>query len=185
MGEYVDVLDQFEILENRRSQRAKENVQKRKVEAQKRIEERHEKKATLTRKHEEQKREQKVRQEVQERNKIQREKNLTLQKKLQEVNSLQKQTVLKNKANYSLSKKIQSGNNEEINSIIKYLRQNNLISNTDAFSFSLNNNELIVNGSRQPAELHKSLKEKYIHNPADLFNYSKNGSSTNITINKE
>jgi hypothetical protein len=38
-----------------------------------------------------------------------------------------------------------------------------------------------VNGSLQSAEFRQSLKQKCIHNPADLFNYSKNGSSTSIT----
>ena len=161
--EYAEILDQLEMLENKRGQRTKETEQKRIEEKQERIKERQGKQAFLTKQHEQRKREQKVRQEVQERNNIEQKKNVEQQKKFEKKNILERENQLKIERNYSLNMNTGNGTNEEINSIIKDLRQNNLISNTDAFSFSLNNNELIVNGSRQPSELHQSLKQKYIH----------------------
>jgi hypothetical protein len=183
--EYAEILDQLEMLENKRGQRTKETEQKRIEEKQERIKERQGKQAFLTKQHEQRKREQKVRQEVQERNNIEQKKNVEQEKKFEKKNILERENQLKIERNYSLNMNTGNGTNKEINSIIKDLRQNNLISNTDAFSFSLNNNELIVNGSRQPSELHQSLKQKYIHKPGDLFNYSKNNGNTSITINKE
>jgi hypothetical protein len=187
--EYADILDQLEMLENKRSHGAKEIQQKRKEEMQERINqrinERQEKQAFLAKQHGERKREQKLRQEVQEQNNIERKKNLEQQKKFEKNNILKRESQLKIEKSHSLNLNSRNGNNEEINSIVKELRENKIITNTDAFSFSLNNNELIVNGDRQPTELHQSLKQKYIHKPGDLFKYSKNGGTTSITINKD
>jgi hypothetical protein len=52
-------------------------------------------------------------------------------------------------------------------------------------SFSLNDKELVVNGKKQPDQIHQQFKEKYIQNKSDRFIYSKKGNSTSITINKE
>ena len=75
--------------------------------------------------------------------------------------------------------------NNEIQAIIADLSDNNLVSDKENLSFRLDSRELLVNGSRQPAELHQVLKEKYLHGSDDLFDYSRKGTSTTITINKE
>lgn len=75
--------------------------------------------------------------------------------------------------------------NDDISRIISDLNNRKLVSDEDNLSFSLTNNELIVNGTKQPAEIHQQFKEKYIQNSGDRFNYSKKGNTTSITINKE
>ena len=47
-----------------------------------------------------------------------------------------------------------------------------LISDAEHFSFTLNKDELIVNGSRQPATIFQTFKDKYISRPQDRFIYS-------------
>ena len=74
--------------------------------------------------------------------------------------------------------------NEEIGQIIRDLSVNNLVSNQDDLSFSLDAKELVVNGQKQPADMHQKLKEKYIAKPGDHFSYSKKGGNTSININK-
>lgn len=75
--------------------------------------------------------------------------------------------------------------NDDISRIISDLNNRKLVSDEDNLSFSLTNNELIVNGTKQPAEIHQQFKEKYLQNSGDRFNYSKKGNTTSITINKE
>lgn len=180
--EYKEKLHQLERLERGGAQKAR-------VEAQRRE---HEK---MREKFQEQREQFAKRQEEQKINhKIQRaeqEKRISSQKRQNELVmvhkalALQKQQHLENKIEVARNKKLYAGNNGEINSIINELTKNNVITTSDALSFSLNNKELIVNGKKQPANLHQSFKEKHIQKPGDYIRYSKKGGSTNITINKE
>ena len=180
--EYQEILHQLERLEN-------DGAQKARVEAQRKE---HEK---MREKFQEQRGQFAKRQEVQRINhKIQRleqEKRVSSQQRQNELVrvhkalALQKQQHLENRLEVARNKKLYAGNNSEINSIINELTKNNVITTSDALSFSLNNKELIVNGKKQPANLHQSFKEKYIPKPGDYIRYSKKGSSINVTINKE
>ena len=76
-------------------------------------------------------------------------------------------------------------NNGEIGSIIADLIAEKIIENSDPLSFTLNNQELIVNGKKQSEEIFNKLKERYIHNKSDSFQYSHNKNSTSTTINRE
>jgi beta-lactamase regulating signal transducer with metallopeptidase domain len=190
--EYAEVLEQFEALETNKAQRAKE-VQQRKIEAQqkrikkeKEIKIEHQERNELHLKQQEQIRKE-HKQKIQEQKKIntQIRKSHDEQQKLQKLNSLKKQEFLRKEKNIIATKNNFNRTNEEISSIINDLTENDLINNAEVLSFSLNNHELMVNGKRQPAEMHQSFKQKYIQKPGDVFNYSKKGSSTSITINKE
>jgi hypothetical protein len=75
--------------------------------------------------------------------------------------------------------------NDEVSQIISDLNNRKLASDADNLSFSLSNKELIVNGTKQPAEIHQQFKEKYIQKDNDRFNYSRKGNTTSITISKE
>jgi hypothetical protein len=94
--------------------------------------------------------------------------------------SIDGKAYLLNKPKYSLNKQ----NNNEINGILEVLQEEGVIDDTESVSFSLNDDELIVNGRRQSESLHESLKDRYIHNRADSFIYEKNGNSTKTTINR-
>jgi bla regulator protein BlaR1 len=76
-------------------------------------------------------------------------------------------------------------NNDEIGSIIADLFAEKIIETSDPLSFTLNNKELIVNGKKQSEEVFNKLKERFIHNKSDLFQYSHNKNSTSTTINRE
>jgi len=52
------------------------------------------------------------------------------------------------------------------------LVENKLIDHVDRLSFTLNSDELIVNGTRQPVDIHVRFKEKYIKKATDRFIYS-------------
>ena len=75
--------------------------------------------------------------------------------------------------------------NDDVIRIIADLGEQNLVKDENNLSFSLNDKELVVDGKKQPAEIHQQFKEKYIQNNRDRFIYSKKGNSTSITINKE
>ena len=47
-----------------------------------------------------------------------------------------------------------------------------LIGDLNKFSFTLNENELIVDGSRQAANIFQTFKDKYLKGPKDRFIYS-------------
>lgn len=102
---------------------------------------------------------------------IQKQKLLNQNKVL----ALQKQKLLK---------PVRKGN-DDVSRIISDLDNHKLVPDADNLSFSLTNTELIVNGTKQPAEMHKEFKEKYIQNSSDRFNYLRKGNTTSITINKE
>jgi bla regulator protein BlaR1 len=74
---------------------------------------------------------------------------------------------------------------DEIHGIISELSQANLIPDKANLSFTLNNDELIVNGKKASAEIHQQLKEKYISKSGDFYKYSRAGNSESTTINKE
>jgi beta-lactamase regulating signal transducer with metallopeptidase domain len=78
-----------------------------------------------------------------------------------------------------------NNSNGDIPSIISDLYQNKVITSEDPLSFTLNNKELVVNGKKQPAELHQKLKSRYIRKPGDFFNYVHQGGTTSSTIKKD
>ncbi|MBD0295508.1 MAG: hypothetical protein ICV84_09985 [Flavisolibacter sp.] len=80
--------------------------------------------------------------------------------------------------------KTKTNTNNEIQGIVNDLVKENVIASTDAVSFTLTDHELIVNGSRQNAELHQRLKEKYGIKGGDLLQYRKEGGTTQININR-
>jgi bla regulator protein blaR1 len=75
--------------------------------------------------------------------------------------------------------------NDDISRIIGDLGNQNLVKDENQLSFRLSDKELVVDGKKQPDEIHQQFKEKYIHNNGDSFIYSKKGNSTSITINKK
>ncbi len=67
-----------------------------------------------------------------------------------------------------LEKGAQTTSDEIINDLI----HEKIIKNKKDLSFTLSNDELIVNGVKQPTAIHKKLKEKYVKAPDWNFNYN-------------
>jgi hypothetical protein len=108
--------------------------------------------------------------------------------------NLRKAEMIQNPKLYNQRKAqvIQSGKlyrqgrtNDDVSRIIADLGNRNLVTDENDLSFSLSDKELVVNGKKQPAEIHQQFKEKYIQKKGDRFKYSKKGNSTSITINKD
>lgn len=74
---------------------------------------------------------------------------------------------------------------DDVSRIISDLEGENLVTDRDNLSFSLDSKQLMVNGARQPGEIFQRFKEKYIQREGDRYNYSKHGGSTTITINRD
>lgn len=89
-----------------------------------------------------------------------------------------------NNHNRRLTQGINEGDNDEIHSILEFLKEKGVIDNQESISFTLNDKELIVNGKKQPGSLHDILRERFIHNREDALIYEKNGNSTRKTINR-
>ena len=115
-------------------------------------------------------------------NRIAEERMLQLERKMEQRERLleaqheklrNKKTTLKN-----------TSSNNDISSILGMLEEEGIIDDTERVSFTLNDEELIVNGKRQPDALHEMLRERYIHNRGDTFIYEKNRNSTRTTINR-
>jgi beta-lactamase regulating signal transducer with metallopeptidase domain len=107
------------------------------------------------------------------------------QTKINRVNLLQMkqqmQLVDEQMQKLNLQKNVLVDDNE-LNGIINFLMQKNIIKSKENLSFRLDNDELIVNDEKQPASLHSELKEKYISDPGDYYDYKNAGGSTNISI---
>ena len=74
--------------------------------------------------------------------------------------------------------------NQPLASVIQSLKSENLIKNEDNLSFTLDKDKLIVNGIKQPAEVHQKFKQTYIKSPKDHIIYSgtKKSSRTDVYI---
>jgi len=70
----------------------------------------------------------------------------------------------------------------EAEKILKDLRKDGLIKDKDKFFFQLNETEFIVDGQKQPDEVFRKYKEKYIKQPSDHYNYFKSYNRTTISI---
>lgn len=73
----------------------------------------------------------------------------------------------------------------EVSLIIMELQRAGAIHDKENISFNFNDKELIVNGAKQPSELHDRLKQKYLQKAGDYIIYKKNGNTTSTTINHE
>jgi hypothetical protein len=73
-------------------------------------------------------------------------------------------------------------NNSELNGIISFLIQKNIIKSEENLSFRLDNSQLIVNDVKQSESLHNELKEKFIDDADDYYEYKNAGGSISIGI---
>jgi len=68
--------------------------------------------------------------------------------------------------------------------IIEEMLEHNLIATREGdLTFELSADKFIVNGKRQPAEVHNSFKEKYLKKNSDYIKFSRKNGSINITAN--
>ncbi|MES1219871.1 MAG: hypothetical protein ABUT20_30500, partial [Bacteroidota bacterium] len=100
--------------------------------------------------------------------------------------SFEKQSALNNNLALQRLQSIQSVlPNDEIEDIIDILSDAGVVKDKHDLSFTLNFNELIVNGKKQEKSLYNMLKEKYIKGKKDHYIYKTNGHSTSTDISKE
>ncbi|HEY0609711.1 MAG TPA: M56 family metallopeptidase [Chitinophaga sp.] len=71
----------------------------------------------------------------------------------------------------------------EAEKLLKDMQQDGLIRDNEKFSYQLNKKEFIVDGEKQPDEVFRKYKEKYIKRPSDKYMYFKSHNRTTITIN--
>ena len=77
----------------------------------------------------------------------------------------------------------QWNNNSQIDLIIEDLVEEKIIPpHQEDVSFELNNNAFIVNGKKQPAEVHERFRKKYLKKQGDYFKFSRKNGSTSTTI---
>ena len=74
--------------------------------------------------------------------------------------------------------------NDDIASILEFLEENDVAEAKDVKTFTLNNEELTVNGKKQSATLHQQLKERFIGDKDDHIIYSNANGSKSITIKR-
>ena len=74
--------------------------------------------------------------------------------------------------------------NYRLSEIIAELARAGVIADKKNFSFTLNDDELIVDGKKQSAELHESLRQKFIKHKKDYFRYKAkpNSRSTDVYV---
>jgi beta-lactamase regulating signal transducer with metallopeptidase domain len=69
--------------------------------------------------------------------------------------------------------------------IIEELKRNQLITDEDPLSFTLDNKGLIVNGTAAPAPVYQKLKERFLGSAKGHFIYDHHGGSTHTVISLE
>jgi len=74
--------------------------------------------------------------------------------------------------------------NYQLAAILAELAEAGVIADKNNFSFTLNNDELIVDGKRQSAKLHESLRTKFIKHKKDYYKYKAkpNSRSTDVYV---
>lgn len=73
-------------------------------------------------------------------------------------------------------------NNSLTDNILEDMKKDGLITQKDELSFRLNQDEFVVNDKRQPANVLKRYKEKYVKNPSDTYTYAKSGGHTSSHV---
>jgi hypothetical protein len=68
-----------------------------------------------------------------------------------------------------------------IEPIIEDMLDEKIISARENLSLELNADKFVVNGKKQPAEVHKRFQEKYLVKSSDYYKYSRKNGSVNIT----
>ncbi len=63
---------------------------------------------------------------------------------------------------------------EDLTDIVDLLYEKGVIKDRQNFKMKLTNNELLINGKKQPAELHKQILNKYQKKPEDKVNFEYN-----------
>src|SRR5438552_9688521 len=63
------------------------------------------------------------------------------------------------------------------------VEQKIILPHPEDVSFELNNKTFIVNGKKQPAEVHERFKKKYLRKDEDYFKFSRKNGSTTIHLN--
>jgi hypothetical protein len=199
-GDYSEVIGQIDEAQRQRILKRKEDVQLRKkdfIVKQKEMREKRKELAVANQKELGQRIE--LKKEMQVENNLKREQDRKLFEQKNELRKAEykqkKAEIIQNKKLFEQKKAVvmqrekmfkqERMRNDDITRIISDLGNQKLASNADDLSFSLTNDELIVNGTKQPSEIQQQFKEKYIQNSGDRFNYSKKGNTTSITINKE
>jgi hypothetical protein len=118
---------------------------------------------------------------------IQNENNQVLQKQLYNDQVLEKQ-LLNEKMNllqdYQWEQQ-QPRTNNAIEPIIEDLLEEKIISTQQELTFELNADKFVVNGKKQPAEVHNRYKEKYLKKNGDYYKYSRKNGSTSTTIHSD
>jgi hypothetical protein len=74
---------------------------------------------------------------------------------------------------------------QQVEGILAVLKAANVIKGKEGTTFNLTNNELLVNGVRQPNQLHQELRQKYIYKPGDFINFYSDGKRTDIGTHRE
>ena len=82
-----------------------------------------------------------------------------------------------------IQRRRQVGRNQQfIEPIIRVLLDERVITDDQHLSFTLNQDGLIVNGVRQPAELFERFRKEYLTNPQNEIIYAKKDGSESTTI---
>ena len=104
---------------------------------------------------------------------------------VQAVDQVRLQKSMIDSITTNLNLNIHSGfMNDDVEWILGFLERNKVADADDVKSFTLNEEELTVNGKKQPESLHQQLKEKYIGGKDDHIIYSNSGGSKSISINR-
>jgi hypothetical protein len=113
---------------------------------------------------------------------LEHSKEMTL--KVAEQTKLQ-QSLIDSISRINLDLNINAGYmNDDVSAILNFLETNKVADAKDVKEFTLNEDELTVNGKKQASSLHQQLKEKYIRSKGDHIIFSNSGGSKTITIRK-
>jgi bla regulator protein blaR1 len=105
------------------------------------------------------------------------------QERLQKKQLLGRENVQRRKEELQRAHRAERPKNE-VSSIIQDLAREQVITSTDELSFTLTENELVVNGTRQDPALQQRLKERYNLKNGDRIDYRKSGGSTSTSIHR-
>ena len=123
---------------------------------------------------------------INERTQVSKEEQQTIQREKQLIQKNQNdQKLFDDEVKMTFKNSSSDDSHQQIENILELLKRNNIIKGKDGTKFKLNNEELLVNGIRQSAEIQQLLKQKYIYKSGDYYTFSSSRGSTDITVHRE
>jgi bla regulator protein blaR1 len=173
-GQYQDLWDGIERRQKESAARRAEQQKRREQEQQRRKEE------MVARQAEQRADQQEHNRKIQQENQRRKQEQQRIEQS--RVNTATAQNTRSAQASARAATRVGQRTNGEIDLIVSELLNQKIITSREQVAFTLTNDQLVVNGKKQDAEVQQRLKERIKLGSGDSYQYKREGNSTTTTI---